>query len=294
MNSGVETLLTSTDVYTKKLAHNTMSVNFKREVFFKNTWNDLNIKARGLFVRENSFEIVARSYEKFSYMPPNIDELVKPETEIRTFLKENGFLGILCYDKQIKAFRYFSKSTEESEYALMFRRILEPYVLAKPEAFREVLDGYTMVFEVIDPVNDPHIIEYSCEKVVLLDIIKNSYEFSKLKFKEMAKIAKSLNLPNKVEWVLCSSSVKGKVEIAEKINLIEGFVFELETDNKVFMFKVKTDYYNFWKAVRTARDRLLKDKPLKGDLVKELFDKMNLSKEEINCSVIELRRKLNV
>jgi len=174
----------------------------------------------------------------------------------------------------------------------MFRRILEPYVLAKPEAFKEVLDGYTMVFEVIDPVNDPHIIKYTSEKIVLLDIVKNSYEFSKLKFKEMVKIAKSLNLPNKVEWVLCSSSVRGKVEIAEKINLIEGFVFELETDDKVFMFKVKTNYYNFWKAIRTARDRLLKDKPLREGPVKELFDKANLSKEEINCSVIELREKV--
>jgi tRNA splicing ligase len=42
-----------------------VSLNFTRDAFFDKEWNDLTVRARGLFVNTVTKEIVARSYEKF-------------------------------------------------------------------------------------------------------------------------------------------------------------------------------------------------------------------------------------
>ena len=75
------------------------SLNFTRKAFYDGKWDDVNVMARGLFVADDR-RIVARSYPKFF----NLEE--RAETQMRnlrqslkfplkTWVKENGFLGIL-------------------------------------------------------------------------------------------------------------------------------------------------------------------------------------------------------
>ena len=64
----------------KHLANGISSFNFSNKCFFNQAWDDINVKARGLFVKDNN--VVARSYNKFF----NIGE--RPETEMNS-LREN-------------------------------------------------------------------------------------------------------------------------------------------------------------------------------------------------------------
>ncbi len=61
----LDMLLHSSLVQTKQLPDNVVSINFTRDAFDKKEWNDLTVRARGLFVTTNTKEIVARSYNKF-------------------------------------------------------------------------------------------------------------------------------------------------------------------------------------------------------------------------------------
>ena len=57
-------------------------------------------------------------------------------------------------------------------------------------------------------------------------------------------------------------------------NELEGFVLE---DTSGFMCKVKTPFYNLWKKVRTLRDLIANDKPLKhGDI--RSFEELDIFK----------------
>ena len=71
---------------------------------------------------------------------------------------------------------FASKSTNEGPFVKYFKDIFnkiyndEQIENIKKKIIRE---NVTFVFEVIDPINDPHIIEYKESKIVLLDITKS-------------------------------------------------------------------------------------------------------------------------
>jgi tRNA splicing ligase len=83
---------------------------------------------RGLFVNTNTFEIVARSYEKFF----NINE--REDTELNfiknkfnypvsVYVKENGYLGILGYDSENDKLIFSSKASLDNDFAKWFTEI---------------------------------------------------------------------------------------------------------------------------------------------------------------------------
>jgi tRNA splicing ligase len=121
----------------------------------------------------------------------------------------------------------------------------------------------TMVFEVIDTQNDPHIIEYEGDRVVLLDIIKNNITFSKLPYNQLVDIANTIGLIVKEKAIKLFTSKEFEKfynsilnEEQDEYKEIEGFVFE---DDKGFMFKLKTPYYNFWKFMRGVANGVSKN-----------------------------------
>lgn len=112
-------------------------------------------------------------------------------------------------------------------------------------------------------INDPHIIEYSENKVVLLDVIKNQINFEKLPYEELVELASEIGL-----------IVKKKAYVIDNWNdffewyneiitedytyqgeKIEGFVIE---DSVGYMTKLKLHYYKFWKKLRNVAQSVLK------------------------------------
>ena len=119
-------------VQEKELGNNISSFNFTREAFYKGNWNRQTVLARGLFINTKTYEIVARSYEKFfkinevheTELASLKDRLVFP---VKAFVKENGFLAVVSYDKDNDDLFIASKSTNKGDYVEYIKAQIEPY-----------------------------------------------------------------------------------------------------------------------------------------------------------------------
>ena len=149
-----------------------------------------------------------------------------------------------------------------------------------------------MIFEVIDPINDPHIIKYDCQKIILLDVMKNNFntekvDYETLKFIGMRtglKVKKLVETFDDFEVMLDFINYNG--------NKVEGYVIE---DLSGYMFKAKTDYYLFWKSCRRIKDDLIKGKKIdKSKLSKiqiEVLDFMKSCPDLNEKSIIQVREE---
>lgn len=244
----------------EKKYDNISSFNFTPKAFFEQHWDDMIIKARGLFVDTTNGKIVARSYDKFF----NIEE--RPETELRNlkntmkfpviaYKKENGFLGLISYDKDTDDLLFTTKSSLDNDYVEYFKDIFYSKVdhkgIEKIKTYAKEAD-VTFVFEVIDIINDPHIIKYEESTIVLLDIIHNVIDtFYPLKYEVMASIAYSIGIKPKAK-IITLYNWEDFISFYRKVvddykNQIEGYVF---VDENNFMIKFKAPYYLFWKEMR--------------------------------------------
>ena len=251
----------------EKSEGNISSFNFTQRVFTNGVWGNLTVKARGLFINTNTNEIVARSYDKFF----NYGE--RPETKlyslaktlvfpITAYVKENGFLGVVGYDKETDSLIVTSKSTASGEHAGFARALLDKTGVDKDKLKAYLAENnVSMVFEIIDIDNDPHIIEYDESHIVLLDIIKNDIKFSKLPYAELVEVAKDFGFKYK-KIAKVYENIQELKELLENAEIddnylsgsgkysdgyIEGYVFE---DANGYMFKYKFPYYKVWKALR--------------------------------------------
>ena len=246
------------------------ALNFTKQVFFQASWDDVLVRARGLFLNRTSQEIVARGYEKFF----NVGE--RPETRLSSlaqslqwpvtaYVKENGFLGNLGYDAHTDELFVASKSTPDGDFARWFREIFEATV---PSEQRERLRRWlrdneaSMVFEVIDPVNDPHMIDYDRAHLVLLDVFHRGTEPEKLPYEHLVAVAERFGLTAKrraMEFRTAQALRGWHAAACADLSWrfrgedIEGLVLE---DSVGFQTKVKLPHYAFWKRMRSAKERL--------------------------------------
>ncbi|MGI9479551.1 MAG: RNA ligase [Hyphomicrobiaceae bacterium] len=246
------------------------SLNFTRKAFFDGNWDDVNVMARGLFVADDR-RIVARSYPKFF----NLEERAETQTRnlqnslqfpLRLWVKENGYLGVLGWDHVGSDLFFASKSTPESDFAGWFREIFEAETGERGTArARDIVNkrNLSLVFEVNDPVRDPHMIAYEKPHVVLLDAIRREEAFARVAYAELKQIAGILGVsvkqpgPTFRTW----KDFQGWLDAVQRDGRhyqwrnqhIEGFVAE---DISGFQFKIKLDYYSFWKWMRSQRDRV--------------------------------------
>lgn len=264
----LELMRTDRNIYEKDLGDGISSFNFTKEAFYNRAWNDMTIKARGLFIDTANKRILARSYDKFFKMGE------RPETQeknlektlsfpVNFYLKYNGFLGILS-SKNGELF-FASKSTTTGNYVELFKNIFQSVLTrTQIETLKEkiVTENWTAVFEVIDPLNDPHIIEYSSPQIVLLDLIRNETAYRKLPYEELKKFAAKNDLPVK-KLAYTAEDMESFENIFATISVedykmddefIEGFVAE---DASGFMFKIKTHYYDYWKRMRSKMEKAL-------------------------------------
>lgn len=263
----------------EKKFDNISSFNFSKNVFYDKAWDNMTTKARGLFIDTENNEVCSRAYPKFF----NINEV--KETEMSTlstklkfpvdcYVKYNGFLGILGYDKKNDKLLFCSKSNVGGEFSQYFENIFMGKYGDKYNDIKEFIKttNTSMVFEIIDKDNDPHIIEYSENKIVLLDIIKREIEYHKFNYTDLCNIANKFNMQVKEKAYTLTSWAEFLVwftdvcdeEYKYKGEYIEGFVIE---DANGFMTKIKGAYYKFWKFMRKIKDevfRLCKDGSYKG------------------------------
>lgn len=279
------------------------SFNFTKEAFFSKQWNTLTCKARGLFINTHNFSICARSYDKFfnyKEREETSDESLKEKLTypVNVFVKENGFLGIMSAcngDSKSAKFFITSKSDPTSPYAHIMRNLIaESLRKTAQDSIQEVESelyeelktrNLSLVFEVIEPQDDPHIIAYEKPQVILLDAIYNTPDYAKLPFTELCALGNKFGFickEHKItlhcwkevsEFLYCESALESNSLFAQgkrKNGFIEGYVLE---DSAGFMFKYKGAYYRAWKALREiveqcARTRALpksKGKKWQGD-----------------------------
>lgn len=236
------------------------SFNFTRGAFSKGIWNRQTIKARGLFIDNQTNKVVARSYDKFF----NFNELeITTEKElvkrlvfpVRVWQKYNGFLGIVGYDDATDQVLFTSKATIDGPFAKLNREVLESYGITEEKVRPYVEKGYSMIFEIIDPEKDPHIIKYENPCAYLLDVVKNGFLYEKMPDHEVDVIAHELGVPYK----LIITEIFNFAELSQFIKDFtattqsEGCVIE---DENGFMFKLKGNYYRKWKMLRSLKDRV--------------------------------------
>lgn len=191
-------------------------------------------------------------------------------------------MGILSV-KDNKLF-FASKSTDTGDYVKYFKSIFyNNYDDKQIEKIKEkiIQDDITIVFEVIDNVNDPHIIEYKEPKIILLDMIYNKVNYSKISYDDLQKFTIDNGIQAK-ELVYTANSFETFKTIYEKVTsknyklndeYIEGFVIE---DSDGFMAKIKTSYYNQWKYLRTKMEDAIKNNNYKSK-----------SKDELECNFLK-------
>lgn len=263
-NNILESLMHNKLIAVKKLTGNVVSLNFTRDAFFDKEWNELTVTARGLFVNTVTKEIVARSYEKFFNYEEN-DSMKLSELRrnmlfpAKAYLKYNGYLGIVGYDSETDDLFVATKSVNHGDMQKQFQALLAKNV--NMETLKNFVknENQSLVFEVIDPINDPHIIEYDKQEVVLLDCIDRTWKFNRTY--DLYDIAKELGLTPKEEthyFKDYDEFYKFTEELEQEDfsfdgRHVEGFVVE---DSNGLMVKFKTKYYKFWKFMRSLKEKV--------------------------------------
>lgn len=264
----LEMLLHSSLVQTKQLPDNVVSINFTRDAFDKKEWNDLTVRARGLFVNTNTKEIVARSYNKFfNYGERDITKLPELRRNMvfpaKAYLKYNGYLGIVGHNKESDKIFVATKSTVYGDKQKEFYSIMENSLSSKEDIYR--IGGFcknnnqSLIFEVVDPINDPHIIEYDKSEVVLLDCLDRDWDFHRsFSVKEVSEKfgltpkQHVYTFENYDEFYDFTCMVEQE-DYQLDGKYVEGFVVE---DSNNFMVKFKTEYYKLWKFMRSLKERM--------------------------------------
>lgn len=245
-NFDIETLSQNEYLNIKELNNWLYSVNFTREAFKKWVWDNTTLKARGLFI-DASGNVYARSYNKFF----NIWE--KPETNlealprtlwfpINVYYKYNGFLGIVWYkDGEVL---YCSKSTNEGRFSDMVREMLQPY---EDKMLPYLKQWLSLVFEIMHPT-DIHIVEQPFIPVLLDVIVNDIHDFNKYDYHSLIAVANDIWISYKEHyWTIINEK-----ELFETIEYLKNYTnewFILEGPNGTV--KLKTDYYVFWKKIRS-------------------------------------------
>ena len=121
-------------------------------------------------------------------------------------------------------------------------------------------EGYSYVFECVDTVNDPHIIKYKENKVVLLEVFKNQLKEEHVSWKELHEIADKLLVPCKSQELRFNNweefeewKDKFRQGVTQWDCKHEGYVFE---DQNGYRVKFKSSFYQFWKQMRALKDVL--------------------------------------
>jgi predicted kinase len=293
-----------------QLTESIASFNFTKEAFSDKKWDDINVKARGLFINTNTNEIVSRSYNKFfnvnersfTKISALADNLVFP---VKAYSKANGFLGIVGYDTENDDLFISSKSETRGQFAEWFKELF--YKTFDENALNWIKNflktqNLSMTFEVILTELDPHMIKYDSNHLVLLDLVKRDVVYSKLPYNVVWETAQLLGVDCKKEvkvfenWLDFYTWYK---DVSKDFGIEEeGYVIE---DASGFMTKLKLPFYNFWKQMRGVKDQIASGRQVNTSALysvrhNKVYNFMNsMDKEELKTlNIIQVRDKMAV
>lgn len=316
----------------KKVAPDIVSVNFTREAFFKEHWDSITIKARGLFINTNTNKVVARGYNKFFRAGEKDDwSTINEHTPFEIYKKYNGFLGMLSYDKDTDRFLFCSKSeisNDNTEYADIVKEVLLNTVdfYKHEEYLKSVLKNKTALFEIVDEAYDPRVI-HNFEKPtpVLLDVVNNNlsddFVNNHYSYEELLDFSSRVGLYLKEDMgtVRAGEDARSAMERLVDTDLEnEGYVLESLGDG--YQTKGKTYLYTSSKYARSMFNRarhkgLTGDEFLNSDTIvhystnymigqrketRENYDKLlqsmakELDSENPETNVLKIRKKYNL
>ncbi len=249
----------------KDLGDNIYAFNFTRKAFENRNWDEINVKARGLFINVNTKEIVSRSYNKFFNINEHYNTKIQRLADnlkfpVYAYDKPNGYLGTVGYNSEKDELVFTSKSDIHAEYATWLKELFyKTFSVEKRETIKKFIkdENVSLVFEVIKVKEDPHIIKYYNDKLVLLDIVYRDIVYKKMNYELVKNFAIMINVEFKelehvfYNWIDFYNWYRNVIEdwSIEK----EGYVIE---DSNGFMTKIKLPYYNFWKQMRGLKDKI--------------------------------------
>lgn len=288
------------------LENNISSFNFTRDAFENRNWDAETMKARGLFINTETQDIVVRGYNKFF----NINEVKAtemPHLKVKlehfgkavAFKKYNGYLGLLSV---LNGELYFcQKSNNTGDFANWFKEIFyEQYTPEQVDIIKNYIidNNVTMLYEVVDPINDPHIIKNDKREIILLDVVKNQIDFVKLPYEGLKGLADELGIKCKEivkEFTTYRELMSYFLEHTNEDNFedtdIEGVVLEIGD----IMTKMKFNYYHFWKFMRGLANkvnhrRTIKLSTLYNDVANYFYKfLMTIPEEDTGKDIITLR-----
>lgn len=239
-----------------------LSLNFKEKAFKQGIWNDRTIKARGLFVDAKSGDIVLRSYDKFFNLNEKgntINDLeMKMTKPLYAYRKYNGFLGIVgVYNDELLL---ATKSTvdKNADHVKLFREVFDALSDFEKEQLKMLSEQYncSFVFEVCN-VKDKHIIDFNQNRLYLLDAVPNTYnhnganidiEFSKMIISKV-QCDSGVLLHKELVGTFDSFADLMQYVSQHQDEQSEGLVVN---DKNGYMFKIKYDYYEHIKHLRSV------------------------------------------
>lgn len=301
-------LLRNNKYINEKNFGNISSFNFSNTAFRKGIWDEQTVKARGLFFNVNTKDIVIRSYNKFFNIEEN--EMTQLSTLQRTlafpvsvYKKYNGYLGLVGYDRETDELIIASKSSIEGRYVEWFREILNNKLKDNIDEFKEYIrnNNCTIVFEVIAPKKDTHIIEYNEDDIILLNIVLNDINFTQCNYANIIVFANRFKLHYKEECIILKNWDEFRQwykdvtdeDYKYESEYIEGFVIE---DSNLFTTKVKTEYYKFWKQMRKVvnevsnKGYIRNTSILQTPLANEFYGWLR-KQDSLDRNIIELRNE---
>lgn len=252
------------EVRVKDLGEGIVACNFTHRAFREGVWDGDTTAARGLFLDVATSKVLARGYEKFFGLDEwqghdlgdYLDAAVLPATVAE---KGNGYLGILSVVRGDLTFYSKSGPTVYSEhFEQMFRENITGTELEQVTALLADQDA-SLLFEVIDPFNDPHIVQYEKQALMVLDLVKNSEEFVVLDKAPVLDIFKENDffIAPVTYTVQTREELEDAVVSASNSLTTEGVVIR---DSVGFMVKVKAVNYKRVKSLRGALTRVLNGK----------------------------------
>lgn len=250
-----------------------LSVDFIESVFKKNIWNDITVQARGLFIEEETGNVVARGYNKtFNYGQTKTNSKRSLENNLKfpvvAYEKYNGFLGLMSWYKD--ELFISSKNQAAGPFKELFKELWDkedPEFKSRIETLLK-RENATILFEVIHN-SDKHIVDYhDKEFLAILDVVPNhidvsikhpgvykhvDIEYSNTllsEIREFVKLANHTLIKEEVGVFNDMGSIQTYMNYLDKQPNLEGVMF---VDQVGYVFKYKSKIYSDWKRRRSLR-----------------------------------------
>jgi 2',3'-cyclic-nucleotide 3'-phosphodiesterase len=219
---------------------------------------DTESKARGLYMRDD--KVIGRGMNKILYLgqyPRQIIQNLKYPLTVEE--KPNGFL-LLIFEHNYEIV-LATKNGINTQYTEWAREILKPNERELVKYLKE--NNTTLLIEIIDTKNDPHIIKYEKSHGVIIGEINNTLTEDQTVAPTQAKVLRMFDgevKPNNkfTEKINSPEELTDFIEKVENGKLsskkIEGYIVRDTTNN--YSIKVKSKYYNYWKRVRQLKDQV--------------------------------------